>query len=68
MATKAGQLRDQDANELNLRAAELQKEMFDLRQKLTTKDLPDTSSYRKKRRDYARLLTVLHEKSKKNAN
>jgi ribosomal protein L29 len=60
--TKASQLREMDLAELNLRAAELQKEMFDLRQKLTTKDLPDTSQIAKKRREYARLLTVINQK------
>ncbi|HNM46589.1 MAG TPA: 50S ribosomal protein L29 [Candidatus Sumerlaeota bacterium] len=60
--TKAAPLRELDLNDLNHRAAELQKEMFDLRMNLTTKDQPDTSQVTKKRREYARILTILREK------
>ena len=62
MDFSAKKLRELDNGELRLRAAELQKEMFDLRKKVLTKELEDTSVVRNKRRDYARLLTVLREK------
>ncbi|MCC6548166.1 50S ribosomal protein L29 [Candidatus Sumerlaeota bacterium] len=61
--SKAEALRQLDLNELNHRAAELNKEMFDLRMSLTTKENPDTSQIQKKRRAYARLLTVINELS-----
>jgi large subunit ribosomal protein L29 len=62
MALEAKKLRELDMTELELRAEELQKEMFDLRQRLTTKEEPKTSLLGEKKRDYARLLTVIREK------
>jgi large subunit ribosomal protein L29 len=56
-------LREQPTEELKIRAAELQKEMFDLRLKSTTKELTNTAKIRDARRQYARILTVLGEKS-----
>lgn len=63
MALVAAKLREMDNTELQLRAAELQKEMFDLRQKLTTKEESNTSLLRDKKKDYARVLTVLRQKA-----
>lgn len=62
MPLEATKLRELEINELELRAAELQKEMFDLRQRLTTKEEPNTARLKDNRRDYARILTVLREK------
>ncbi len=62
MALQPAKLREQDLNELTLRAAELQKEMFDLRQRLTTKEEPNTALLKDKKRDFARVLTVIREK------
>lgn len=57
-------LREMDLAELNLRSAELQKEMFDLRLKLTTKEESNTAKLRDARRDYARIQTILNQKRK----
>lgn len=62
--TKGGELRELDKAELELRAAELQKEMFDIRQRLVTKEQTDTAELRKMRRGYARILTILNEKAR----
>ena len=67
MALVPAKLRELDINELELRAAELQKEMFDLRQALTTKEEPNTSLLRDKKKDYARVLTILTEKQREGA-
>lgn len=68
MALEVKKLREQEMNELELRAAELQKEMFDLRRRLTTKEEPNTASLRDKKKDYARVLTVMREKQKETAS
>lgn len=60
--TEAQKLRELELNELQLRAAELQKEMFDLRQKLVTKEEARNTRLRETRRGYARVLTVLRQK------
>lgn len=62
MPVEAKKLRDLDHAELTLRAAELQKEMFDIRRKLVTKEQQQTHISRELRRDYARILTILREK------
>lgn len=60
---EAENLRGLDMTELQLRAAELQKEMFDIRQRLVTKEQKNTAVLRDYRRYYARLLTVIKEKT-----
>ena len=57
------ELRGFDMAELQLRAAELQKEMFDIRQRLVTKEQKNTAELRRYRRYYACLLTVIKEKT-----
>ncbi|MCC5877911.1 MAG: 50S ribosomal protein L29 [Candidatus Sumerlaeia bacterium] len=57
-------LREMDMEELELRQAELEKEMFDTRQRLVTKEQDNTAQLRLQRRDYARLLTVVNEKKR----
>ncbi len=59
---KAAKMRDMSLEDLELRAAELQKEMFDLRLRLTTKEEANTALLRDNKREYARLLTVLNER------
>ena len=61
--SKAQKLRELDLAELRLRSAELQKELFDLRLKLTTKEQQNTAVVRDKKREYARLQTLLREKA-----
>lgn len=64
MALEPKKLRELDMEELNLRVAEHQKEMFDTRQRLVTKEQDNTGKLRELRRDYARLLTVINEKKR----
>lgn len=63
-APKIKQLRELDAAEISHRSAELQKEMFDLRRGLTTKEQSNTARIRTARREYARLQTILNEKNR----
>jgi large subunit ribosomal protein L29 len=60
----ASNLREMSIEELSLRSAELQKEMFDLRLKATTKELSSPIKIREARRNYARLQTILNEKKR----
>lgn len=62
MSQTVQQLREFDMEELLLRAAELQKDMFDVRMRLVTKEQNNTAVLRDKRRAYARLLTIIREK------
>jgi len=64
MPLEAKKLREMSVEELRQRVAELQKEMFDNRLKATTKELTNPLVIRHARRDYARLLTVLGEKTR----
>ena len=63
MATDPKKLREFDLTELNLRLAELDKEMFDTRQKLVTKEMTNTARLRDLRRERARLQTIIGEKN-----
>ena len=58
----AKQLREQTKEELVLRLAEAKKELFNLRVRMTTKELTNPSDIRFKRREIARLLTLIGEK------
>lgn len=60
----AKKLRELDMEELELRQAEMEKEMFDTRQRLVTKEQDNTAKLRLLRRDYARLLTIVNEKKR----
>lgn len=62
MALEAKKLRELEMDELLLRAAELQKEMFDIRQRLTTKEENRSSVLGATKRDYARVLTIIRQK------
>jgi len=62
MALEAKKLRELEMDELLLRAAELQKEMFDIRQRLTTKEENRSSVLGVAKRDYARVLTIIRQK------
>jgi large subunit ribosomal protein L29 len=59
----AAKLRQLDMEELRLRLAELDKEIYSTRARLVTKELSNNSLLRKLRRDYARLKTIINEKS-----
>jgi len=58
---KADAMRDQNADEIRLRVAELREEMFNLRFRNSMKQLDNPLKIREGRREVARLLTVLGE-------
>lgn len=60
----AKDLRDNSAAELKEEETRLRKELFDIEFKHGTRQLTDTASLRRLRRDLARLLTVLAEKTR----
>ena len=62
---KATTLRDQTADELRQRVAELREEMFNLRFRNTMRQLDNPLKIRESRREMARILTVLREKEGK---
>jgi large subunit ribosomal protein L29 len=62
MAKKKEDLAAKSAVELAGEAEKLQKELFDLRFKHGTRQLADTGSLRKTRRQLARVLTVARQK------
>ena len=61
---KAGAMRDQGADEIRLRVAELREEMFNLRFRNSMKQLDNPLKIREGRREISRLLTVLGEKER----
>ncbi len=61
---KAAALRDQTADEIRLRIAELREELFNLRFRNSMKQLDNPLKIREGRREIARLLTVLGEKGR----
>ena len=64
---KASTMRDQTADELRQRVAELREELFNLRFRNTMRQLDNPLKIRESRREMARLLTVLREKEGKSA-
>ena len=61
---KAGELREKTPDQLREELASLKKESFNLRFQQATGQLENTSRMRSAKRDVARVLTVLNEKSK----
>ena len=61
---KADAMRDQGADEIRLRIAELREELFNLRFRNSMKQLDNPLKLREGRREIARLHTVLGEKEK----
>ena len=59
---KAGTMRDQNADEIRLRIAELREELFNLRFRNSMKQLDNPLKIRAGRRELARLMTVLKQK------
>lgn len=58
----AKKLRSLSEDEMRLRAAEILRDLFQLRIKGVTKDLVQSHVVRDKRREYARLLTILKQR------
>jgi large subunit ribosomal protein L29 len=67
MALHGNDLRQLSVEELERRAEELRRSLFNLRLRMTTKEVEDTSKIRYERRDLARVLTVLTEKRRESA-
>ena len=61
---KAGELREKTPDQLREELASLKKESFNLRFQQATGQLENTSRMRSAKRDSARVLTILNEKSK----
>lgn len=61
-------LRAMTVADLRQRLSEAKQEMFAMRVKAVTKEQTDTSAVRKKRREIARINTVITEKSRVAAN
>ena len=61
---KAGELREKTPDQLREELASLKKESFNLRFQQATGQLENTSRMRSAKRDTARVLTILNEKSK----
>jgi len=59
---KAQELRDSSVEELREKEQTMRRELFDLEFKHGTRQLADTASLSRARKDLARLLTVLREK------
>ena len=61
---KAGELREKTPDQLREELASLKKESFNLRFQQATGQLENTARMRGAKRDTARVLTILNEKSK----
>ena len=61
---KAGELREKTPDQLREELASLKKESFNLRFQQATGQLENISRMRSVKRDAARVLTILNEKSK----
>ena len=62
MALHGNDLRQLPVEELERRAEDLRRSLFNLRLRMTTKEVENTDKIRHERRDLARILTVLNEK------
>ncbi|HMD52325.1 MAG TPA: 50S ribosomal protein L29 [Solirubrobacteraceae bacterium] len=60
---KASELRDFEDHELTTRVAELRREIFGLRFSNATGELDDTAALSRAKRDLARALTVVRERT-----
>jgi large subunit ribosomal protein L29 len=61
---KAQTIREQSADEIRTRVAELREELFNLRFRNSMKQLDNPLKIREGRREMARLLTVLRDKER----
>ena len=62
---KASSVREMTADDISARLAELREELFNLRFRNSMKQLDNPLRIRESRREMARLVTVLHEKERK---
>ncbi|HUT26227.1 MAG TPA: 50S ribosomal protein L29 [Sumerlaeia bacterium] len=61
---KASAYREMTVEELELRAEELRKSIFNLRMRTATKELENVARIGMEKRELARVLTVVHERKK----
>lgn len=61
---KSSEIRSLSADEIREKVNDMRKELFNLKLKVKTAQLADYRSYRFKKKDLARHLTVLAEKEK----
>jgi large subunit ribosomal protein L29 len=61
---RAEKLRELSADELGVRARELTEELFHLRLRRATSQLPNPMKVRETRRDLARVKTILRERAR----
>ena len=64
---KVAEVRELDVEELQQRAAQARRELFNLRFQHATGQLENTGQLKEVRRNIARLLTVLNQKQRENA-
>lgn len=64
---KAAEIRKLDTHEIESKLAEAREELMNLRFQQVTGQLTDTSRLRQVRRDIARMLTILHERTREQA-
>ena len=65
---QASELREKTADELRSELARLKRESFNLRFRVAAQDFSNTARIREVRRDTARVLTVLGEKTANSAD
>jgi large subunit ribosomal protein L29 len=68
MALRGKDLRELPVEELESRAKEMRRSIFNLRVRMVTKEIEDTSKIKYEKRDLARLMTVLSEKRRAQAH
>ena len=68
MALKPRELRDMTDDELKTRAGELGEELFHLRLRRATSQLPNPMKVRETRRDLARVQTVLRARAQRSGS
>lgn len=64
---KPAEVKEKTVNELNKLAGELESEIFQLKFRLGTGQLKSTSDVKKKRKDLARVKSVLNQKNLESA-
>ncbi|UCE28060.1 MAG: 50S ribosomal protein L29 [Candidatus Coatesbacteria bacterium] len=60
---KAAELRNKTVEELTVMVRELKADLYDTRSKIATRQIEDNNKSRRLRRQIARILTVLNEKT-----
>ena len=64
---KPQEIRDLNIEEIERKVNEFKKNLFELKVKLSTKQLEKTSDIKKMRKDISRMMTIINEKKKEAA-